>query len=161
MAEERTSWIATVDERRARIFRCTRTLRHGWHVEEHGVALRNIHEEDHERRRPAILGSGPHTMPPHEAGWGHEQQEEQRRFARDVAHWLEERLVRSEIDALRVFAPTRFLGLLREYLPERTRGTLRLMEGELAQLRPHELAEHPAVRAALSPGPAPGPPAAE
>jgi protein required for attachment to host cells len=141
-------WIAMVDERRARLFRCARTRRGTWRVEER-EALRSVWEEDHERHRPAILGRGPATMPPHEAGWGHEAEEQSRRFAHEVGRWLRARVERVGADPLTVFAAPRFLGLLREQLPDEWRRGVRFIETELTRLRPHELAEHPVVVSAL------------
>jgi protein required for attachment to host cells len=141
--------LATVDERQARLFRCTPTMRGTWRLEE-THSLRSPWEEDHERRRPAILGRGPETMPPHEAAFGHEEEEERRRFARDVADWLRKHAPPSGADPLLVFAAPRFLGLMREGAAELDRVAIRLMESELSRLHPHELAEHPAVVALLS-----------
>jgi len=141
--------FATVDERRARLFRCTPTVRGTWRIEE-TEALRSIWEDDHEHRRPAILGVGGGTMPPHEAALGHEPEEEVRRFAGDVAPWLRKHAHPAGSEPLVVFAAPRFLGALRRHDADLDRAGLRLVESELTRLRPHELAVHPAVATLLS-----------
>lgn len=101
-------------------------------------------EDDHEHHRPSVLGRGPQECAKQRyASFGHEREEEKRRFARDVRAWLSR--LESELDArpAAIFAAPRFLGLLREELTGEAGEHLR--EGELTSLRPSELAVHPAV----------------
>lgn len=139
--------LATVDERQARLFRCFPTQRETWRlVEEEG--LPNAWEWYHERGRPAMLGRGPATVPPHEAAEGHAEEEARRRFAGDVADWLEKRTPPE--GGLIVFVASRFMNPVRERLSGSDLAWIRLREGELTRLLPHELAEHPAVAEALT-----------
>jgi hypothetical protein len=113
-------------------------------------ALINLWEEDHERGRPSMLQRGPGTAPPHEAGFGHEEEEEHRRFAHDVVKWLEKQTRRTGSEPLVVFAASRFLGLLRASLPESLARRVVTLDKELSGLTPAALAEHPAVTGVLA-----------
>jgi hypothetical protein len=82
---------------------------------------------------------------------GHGEEEEQRRFVREVVPWLKHASdeLASQGGRLTTFAAPKFLGLLREYCGPADAARLDLREDELTHLLPHELAEHPAVRTAL------------
>ncbi|MEI7658342.1 MAG: host attachment protein [Phycisphaerae bacterium] len=160
--ERMNKWIVTVDCRHARVFGWERTP---------GGALRleplrwidNPHEAEHERGRPNLLGvaavGAPGRGVPQGASEGHAAEEEERRFARDLAGrggWLCRAIHELKADRVTVFAPAKFLGMLREEMDANTgRGDGPLPEcvsfeaGELTHLRPGELAVHPRVMNAV------------
>jgi hypothetical protein len=152
--EHRQHWIVIADGRGASLWGCHRISDGTLHVERL-KSLGNAHEDEHQHGRPILSGgaerrgsvarSGARAAP-HVVSGGHTHEEEQRRFAREVSSWL--------VDARRnlkgrvtVFAPARFLGFLRAELVKEDHTDLR--EGELTNLRPHELAAHPAIVSAV------------
>ena len=149
-------WLVTADARAAQVFECR------WDSEARLVAtplssIRSTHEGEHVHQRPPLSGgaerrgaiarSGGHAAP-HSFGTGHADEEEVERFAREVGTWLGALSIGHGVDHTIVFAPPRFLGLLREHVP--ARGGLLLLEGDLSHHRASELAAHPAVVAAAS-----------
>lgn len=149
-------WIVTADGRRASLFGCQRTSGGELHL----VPLRSLdnpHEGEHERHRPAMLGGAERrgalgassgNPAPHAAAPGHGDEEERRRFARELRQWLKasvRELAHGHVD---VFAPARMLGLLRSELSGE-RVSTELHEGDLTHLRPQQLAVHPAVVSAI------------
>lgn len=145
-------WIVTTDLRRAALFSCSRISGNRLHVDERKVLENDRHLEP-EHHRPSTLGGqgrGPEqSAAPHFAGEGHRVEEEHRRFAREVRRWLGE--VSKEFSAahLELFAPARFLGVLREEIAREPGTSVSLHDCELATLRPSQLADHPAVLHAL------------
>jgi hypothetical protein len=151
-----THWFVTADGRRAALFSCHAVPGGRLHVDplRH---VENAHEAEHEHHRPLALGRGPSAnAAQHFAGHGHADEEEQRRFAREVAAWLGDATRELRLDRVEVFAASRFLGLLRDEMGD-LGGKAGLREGELAQLEPGELAEHPALRRALEAAAGAGP----
>ena len=147
-------WIVTADHRRAAIYELTKTSVGTWHADERR-AIESTHEDEHEHHRPSLLARGPR---PNESGraasWGHEIEEEQRRFARETASWLSGAIAQLSVGHVHVFAAPGSLGLLREEIARLTDHAhlaphLTLHEGELAGLDVGELAKHPAIREAL------------
>jgi protein required for attachment to host cells len=144
-------WIVTADARRASLFACRREALGELHLEPL-TSLENHHEGEHERGRPMLAGgaarrgsvarSGARAAPQAMAD-RHVHEEEDRRFAREVASWLTEARQSSDRHRVTVFAPPDFLGKLRDQLKEDQ--SIQFREGELTRLRPHELAGHPAV----------------
>ncbi len=159
-------WLVTADNRRATLFACRRLPSGDMHLEQ-VRAIENQHEGEHERHRPTLLGgaerrgtasrSGARPAP-HSTSVGHQVDEEQRRFAREVRDWIEtaSRDLGWSLadDRISVLAAPRLFGLLRGLIEE-VDEMVSLCEGEFAQLAPHELAEHPSVRDAIKwPAPA-------
>lgn len=150
-------WMVTADSRRASIFACQRTPAGELHMH-HLQSLENHHEAEHDRGRPTLVGgaerrgtiarSGAHAAP-HTGASSHTNEEEQRRFAREVADWIKEARRSAGDHSVTVFAPARFLGILRIEAGE---SSLNLCEAELTNLRANQLAVHPiVVRAAAEP----------
>jgi protein required for attachment to host cells len=136
--------IATADGRTANLFACTVAPGGRWHCEPRG-SIESEWEGYHEHHRPSLLGRGPSpSAAQHFAGTGHDEEEAERRFARDVRAWLG----REAGAHVTVFAAPRMLGLLRRDLGD-AGGRVDLVEGELTRLRAGELVEQPAVRRAL------------
>lgn len=104
----------------------------------------------HEHERPSRLGGRSASTHEHQSpGCSEtERQEEERRFARDVCHWIDRaRTQESNDEALVVFAAPGLFGTLRHAIDA---AHVDVREAELTTLRPDELATHPAVREALS-----------
>lgn len=144
-------WIVIADGRRASLFGCQRTPGGELHLERF-KSIENVHEAEHERGRPTLAGgserrgsvlrSGAHAAP-HSVAGAHENEEEQRRFAREVASWVAGARDGAHDRRITLFAPAHFLGLLRGEIADN--GLTDLREAELTHLRTHELAVHPAV----------------
>jgi hypothetical protein len=109
-------------------------------LHEHSV-IPNTWRDVHEHQRPSKLGMGA-SKGAHQsvAGFGHESEELMRRFARDVAIWIDSIARKSpEIPTL-VFVA---------HLHAPSSPTLRNIElcrGEICGLRAGEVAAHPTVR---------------
>lgn len=161
----RRHWIVTTDSRRASLFSCEKTPGGELHLTQ-VRSIENTHEAEHERHRPDSMGgaerrgsmtSSGAAAAPHNVAQGHTEEEEHRRFAREVGAWLGG--VAKEVGDGRVsiFAPARLLGLLRSEFPTVAGGAAPdFREAELNHLRPGELALHPAVLEAVTRGAAPG-----
>ncbi len=148
-------WIVTADARNARIYSCRRVAGNGPYLEELS-AITNTHEAEHERQRPilgggaerrgAVARSGAHAAP-HAIAPPRTADEETARFAREVSDWLASSRKHRSTGRVILFAPPRFLGLLRKQIaPD---AATQILEGDLSQLDARDLAAHPAVRQAL------------
>jgi protein required for attachment to host cells len=103
----------------------------------------------HEHGRPAALGRGPSAKSvQHFASEGHERDELERRFAANVAAWIESRAGAAPEAAKVVFADPRFLGHLRRAV-EAIRLEASIERGEFSWMRPAELGAHPTIREAF------------
>lgn len=152
---DRVHLIVTADGRRAALFACRRSPEGRLKLEQLG-SIQNRHEAEHERGRPALLGgmerpgavsrSGAHAAP-HTASAGRAQEEGRARFAREIGRWLEEASAGYGDAPTTVFAPARFLGLLRDQID--SPGNVRTREAGLTRLSIQELAGHPAVLGAV------------
>ena len=151
------NWIAVADGRRAALFSC-RTLPGGrFHLDE-ASSIENDWENSHEHHRPTLIGGAERrgavgrsgaSAALHSSAPGHEDQEEQLRFARQVSTWLTHAVRSEEAGRVSVFAVPQFLGLLRHQFGHGN-PQLELHEGELANLRAGELEKHPAIIDALA-----------
>lgn len=133
-------WILLADSRQARLLRGTRTTQGRPHLDE--VARLDNPPMDHEHGRPSPLGGKDgHAY----AGFSHEAEEHQSRFASKIADWIGRQT--QSTSHLSVCAPARFLGALRKALPGRVRAQVKEHEGELANLGTGELARHALIAA--------------
>lgn len=141
--------IVISDQRSARLFVRASEPGGRWRLEER-ARLHNRHEGEHEHHRPDLLGRGAPTAaagPQRLVSEGHTREEEARRFAREVAAWLGEQRGACSLDRITLFAPPRFLGMLRE--EQAPRAAVEMLEGELTGVPVHELASHPEILAAF------------
>jgi len=146
----RDHWIVTADERQAHLYSCRKVAGRQWHLDRKR-SLESRWEHYHEEHRPSALGRGPTAnAAQHFASIGHEPEEEHLRFARDVVEWLPRAMEEFGIDHIRLFAASRFLGLLRKELGA-LGAQVELHESELTRLQAHELATHAAIIQALEP----------
>ena len=155
-------WIVVADARTATMYRCQFTPGREWHLESVG-SVANSHEREHQRGRPSELsGQGRGAMAhgsPHMASLGHGEEEEHHKFAISIAErdgWLARALAEHKADHVQVFAPPAFLGVLRHVMATKGNheggaliGRTTLLEGELANLTPGQLATHPRIVQAL------------
>jgi len=145
---QKAHWIVTADERHTHLYSCQKVAGARWHIDQRKT-LENRWENYHEHHRPYSLGRGPSAnAAQHFASLGHEVEEEHRRFAREVSDWLTHAIKEFGVEHISIFAASRFLGLLRQELGDLSKQA-DLHEGELTQLRSHELSTHPAIVNAL------------
>jgi protein required for attachment to host cells len=148
-------WIVTADSRQAALFSCRRTPGGELHIDRERLleavepGQREHHRPDHlsgGERRASVSHSSAHAAA-QGVSIGHEVEEDQKRFARQVRDWLGRARRDLGADRIVVFAAPRFLGLLREQIGP----PVDLREGSLTSMSTAQLAEHPAVRGALQP----------
>lgn len=146
-------WLVTADGRRATLYLCRQSARGDLRVETL-ESVSNTHEGEHEHERPMLLGglertgsrarSGGHAAP-HVGSPKHGDDEERRRFCRDLTDWLAGARARLGPAAITVLAPPQMLGLLREH--SRALGDpVTFHEGEFAHMAESDLAVHPTIR---------------
>jgi protein required for attachment to host cells len=156
--EQKKHWIVTADSRRGSLYSCRRRDNGGLNLELVS-AIENRHEGEHERERPTLSGgaerrgavarSGARAAP-HSIAAGQTEEEEHRRFARELADWITRAGNAADVPqtgTLNVFAGPRLLGLLRDEVGKNDGVSLR--EGDFSRLTPAELAAHPAVLGSL------------
>ncbi len=137
MARKFQTWIFIVDNGRGRLLKGAPAPRGRFHLELND-SIQNTWEE-HQRGRPSPLtGRGGHSY----ASVGHEDEEMMKRFARDVAGWLDEKTRRLNIDRLALFAPPRFLGALRQAWSPRLAVRVDEYEGDLGYMGAGDLVRH-------------------
>jgi protein required for attachment to host cells len=140
MARKSQTWIFIVDNGRGRLLKGAPAPRGRFHLELDD-AIENSWEE-HQRGRPSPLaGRAGHSY----ASWGHEDEELMRRFARDVAVWLDDKTRKHAIDRLALFAPPRFLGALRQAWTPRLAMCVEEHEGDLGYMGPGDLVRHRSI----------------
>lgn len=134
-------WLLITDARRSRLFHCQRTDAGRLHLDEKSRLDEVWSETEHQR--PAPLGSPQGNY----INVGHAEEERMHRFAKSVAGWLDEQARGLKFEKLHLFAPKRFLGVLRPAFSGALKPLVNDAAHDLAQLSPGELAEHPAVLA--------------
>lgn len=135
-------WLLITDARRSRLFHGMRTPAGRLHLDEKARLDEVWQEQEHHRPAPLGAPSGRSYIDA-----GHADEERMHRFAKSVSSWMDEQARGLKFEKLHLFAPKRFLGVLR---PEYSGGMKRVVVDEahdLAQLTAGELAEHPAVTA--------------
>jgi protein required for attachment to host cells len=140
MARKTQTWIFIVDNGQGRLLKGAPAPRGRFRLElEDSIANK---WEAHQRGRPSPLaGRTGHSY----ASVGHEDEEMMKRFARDVAGWLDEKTSRLDIDRLALFAPPRFLGALRQAWSPRLAIRVEEHEGDLGYMAPGDLVRHRAI----------------
>jgi protein required for attachment to host cells len=135
-------WLLITDARRSRLFQGKRTPAGRLHLDERARLDEVWAEQEHHRPAPLGAPSGRSYIDA-----GHADEERMHRFAKTVAGWMDEQARAHKFGKLHLFAPKRFLGVLR---PAYSGGLKNLIVDEahdLAQLSAGELADHPAVMA--------------
>lgn len=140
-------WFVTADGRGATLFQGARDDRKRLRLEPERQ-VENRYENDHERHRPSALGRGGGKAAPTFADDGHTDEEAQKRFARDVCHWLRTAQQQLHFPMVTVFAPPELLGQLRSELNGMS-SMVELRRADLTKLTNAALASHPAVMAEL------------
>jgi protein required for attachment to host cells len=140
MAGKRKTWIFIVDHGRGRLLSGSPAPRGRFRLVQRD-AIENTWEEHQHGRPSPRAGREGHTY----ASRGHEDEEMTKRFAREVAEWLEERVRQLDIDRLDLFAPPRFLGALRQAWRPRLAVHVEAHEGDLGYLGPGDLVHHRSI----------------
>ncbi|MCZ6835026.1 MAG: host attachment protein [Planctomycetota bacterium] len=144
---KRLSWICIVNQREGRLLRAREIPEH-----RHQLKLKARIEnkwEEHEHGRPSPLAAkNGHTH----SSYGHESETMRRRFAQDVADWLESNARTNGIDRVAVLAPSRFLAELKPRWSTRLQSHVEEYECGLGYLEEGELVQHPMIIRLLSNG---------
>lgn len=135
-------WLLVTDARRCRLFLGKRTAAGRLHLDEQARLDEVWQEQEHHRPAPLGSPSGKSYIDP-----GHADEERMHRFAKAVAGWMSEQARGMKFTKLHLFAPKRFLGMLRPEYPSQLKSGILDEAHDLAQLSAGELAEHPAVTA--------------
>ncbi len=140
MGKESQTWIFIVDSGRGRLLKGAPAPRGRFHLELDD-SIENTWQE-HQRGRPSRrAGREGHSY----ASWGHEDEEMLKRFARNVADWLDDKVRRLNIDRVALFAPPRFLGALRQAGSPRLAIRVEEHEGDLGYMAPGDLVRHRSI----------------
>lgn len=141
MAEGKSAWFVLADAKKARLMRCDQTPLSRAHIETKEQMA--YQWEGHEHGRPTPLaGKSANTY----AAVKHDQEEQLRRFAKQVAAWLDDQRQAHQIERLEVFAPPRFMAALRRAMEGPLAEAVREHDADLINLPLGQLHEHPAVR---------------
>ena len=146
MANRNTVWVCAVDAGRGRLLRCEVVPPGRCHVDEQETIDWNWEAHQHGRPSPRA-GKNSNSY----ASEGHEVEEDLKRFARQAAAWLEQKLDQHQMKELVLFAPPRFLGALRRVCPARLDGCLREHEADLTNHSAGTLSRHPAIQELVCP----------
>ena len=134
------AWFALADAEHCRLLCCRLTPQGTRHVEEQGTLDNTWPGQEHAR-------------PMSQAGATHDIEEAERRFAGEIAGWLQKQAEVHAMDHLVIFAPPRMLGVLRKAAFGALRGDLEEIKGDLMRLAAGQLAEHPMVGRLVSAAP--------
>ncbi len=140
MTRQPQCWFFLVDEGRGRLLSGQPVPAGKFHLEE--VESIDNRWEEHQHQHPsARVGREGHAY----ASPGHEPEEMMRRDAKDMAEWLEARLEKHGIERVHVFAPPRFLGVLRDQFSPHVRERVEEHHGDLVPVEMVGLMHHPAI----------------
>jgi protein required for attachment to host cells len=139
------TWLVIADNRRTRLLQGSLTAAGSPHLEESGEIDNAWEEREHGRPGLRMGAKSTQSYP----AVTHEKEEEERRYAGQVATWLDKEAVARQIDAFVVFAPDRLLGTLRKTWSPKLRGMTKERHGDFAHLTIGELTAHPAITAEL------------
>jgi protein required for attachment to host cells len=134
------AWFIVADSGRGRLLHASRVDHGRLHVDEIDVIENTVGEHEHGRPSPRSLRGGPSYASP-----GHEQEQQQHRFAKQVSAWIERQVAEQGIAHLTLFSAPRFLGALRKVLPAALAPRIREEPIDLIQVSTSALARHPAV----------------
>lgn len=139
-ATSATTWIVLANDHQARLLSARRTPTGRCQVVERDEIESPMPTRD--RGRPSALnGMSGHSY----ADNLRALQEERRRFAKQLARWIDALLKRPAINKLTVFAPSRMIGSLREVLGAKHRGQIQLIDENLINMPSDTLCRHPAI----------------
>lgn len=134
-------WVLVADARHGGLLCCGLTSQDRCHVEECDSIQNDWPGHDHPRSGPLWKGTG--------VSYGIEDDEVREpmsRFGRQVVAWLNHKMAEYEIERIIIFAPPRFLGVLRNEQSTDLAGRAIEHKGELVNVPTSELAKHPAIR---------------
>lgn len=142
MVLENEIWVFVGDGGGGRLLRCGLAPLDRCHVEEAASIEDRWEGHEHGRPSPRVERSGTGSAPQ-----THDREEQNNRFAREVATWLDRKVAEHGMADLVVFAPPRFLGVLRKVHGGRLSANVTEQEGDLTGLSTAALARHPAIQA--------------
>ena len=135
-------WVVVVDGERARLLRGIKT--NGRPHLDLISTIENDHLEDKEYGRPTMLRGGGGTNPTLLAP-GHQHEERMKRFAREIATWLQKARSEHAVGTFEVIAPKRLMGALRPEWPKDLEAHVREHQAELNWIEVGQLVKHPVV----------------
>ncbi len=143
MEERGHTWFALADAESCRLL-CVGTTEQGTqHVDEHEGLKNALPEQEH--ARPTALGGATHNI-----------ENNERRFAAEIIHWLQTKSVQHKVEHLVILAPPRMLGVLRTVPLGSLKGRVEELKGDLMRLNTGQLANHAMIRELLPPHPSDG-----
>ncbi|MBL4808880.1 MAG: host attachment protein [Phycisphaerales bacterium] len=138
-------WALLCDERGGRLVCIDRTASGHPHVTERDRLTNTWEPRQHTRPSPLGEKDG-HTN----ASWGHEDEMQRKRFAKEIGVWVEQLADELSIDRLAVFAPPKFLGVLRDSWSPKFAILVSDFHGELTGLSVGDLEHHASIVHLLS-----------
>ena len=134
-------WALLADARRGRLLRCTETGKGRVRVEERDSITNIWPGHEHQRSSP-LWKNATITF-----GIEQSDKEDLRRFAREVAAWLQHKTEEFGIRRLHILVSGRFLGALRKVRTARLAAQLGPeRKADLTHLSSGKLAKHPVIR---------------
>lgn len=138
------AWIVIVDNGQGRLLRGSTAPPGRYHLELDDTITNT--EEEHQHGRPSPrAGKAGNSY----ASRSRENEERMKRFARRVVEWLQHKTAALDIKHLSLFAPPRFLGVLRQAYPAQLAERLTEYEGDLGYMAPGDLVRHRAIAGIL------------
>jgi protein required for attachment to host cells len=140
-------WAIVADERSARLISVERTPMDSVQVEEHATLENTQTEHQHSRPSPLASKDG-HTH----AANPHEEETLRKRFAKELAGWVEKQGQKHGIERIDLFAPAKLMGNLRgEWSPDAPVNNQSMHKLEIAHLSAGQLSRHDAIEGLLPP----------
>jgi len=138
-------WVLLCNERDGRLMYVIRTASGHIDVTEQDRVTKTREPRQHGRLSP--LGEKDrHTN----ALWGHEDEMERKWFAKEIGVWVEQLAGELSIDRLAVFAPPKFLGVLRDSWSPQFALLVSDFHGELTGLSTEDIERHASIILLLS-----------
>jgi protein required for attachment to host cells len=134
-------WMLLADARQGRLLRCTESDDGRVRVEDRDSIANTLPSHEHQHSSP-LWKNATITF-----GMEDAEREDLRRFAREVAVWLQQRMDGLRIRRVHILASGRFLGALRKVRPAQLAGRHALeRKADLMHLSAGKLAKHPVIR---------------
>jgi protein required for attachment to host cells len=136
--------VLIADTEHARLLHGTMTTHDRLHLDEVAKLATTFQAGEHHRTtRTGQAGRS--------GNLGHEHEEKIAHFARELAAWIEQAITTRSIATCTVFAPTHFLGALRQQVTKPVAAKLKEHAGELAQMTVADLTRHPRIVELMAP----------
>lgn len=139
-----TQWVLVADLEGGKLLECTRKPPQGWcHLEEMDAIDNDWESHDLGGKKAARVSPGGSTYqnPVTQVA------DRRKRFAKDLAVWLEKKVKQHNIPMVEIFAPPKLRGDLRKATTARLRDRVREHDADLRSMPLSDLAKHPAIEA--------------